>query len=786
LKGIMKKECILLCILCVLPLWLRAQQVSGRLIDEQQQPVEFANVVWLALPDSSFVQGTVTDAAGAFTLSTQGREGVLRISSVGYSTLYHAGTGSLGTLVLQPDAQLLGEVVVKSTLPKTRVKGDALVTNVEGTLLEQAGTLGNLLDRIPNVSSEGGSVAVFGRGEAEIYINGRKMRDTSELDQIAADNIKLVEVITNPGARYAAAVKAVVRITTKRAQGEGLGFTNRLLTDYDGHAFGPLEQINLNYRRGGLDLGGMGSYSVDHVKFGNRSVQTTYLDKTWTDAYHQQSDDRDDWISANAFANYLFNPDQAIGLRYAFQRQPRSHSEAMLDATLHEDDLLAENSLTEATASGNNYRHTVNAYYNGKLAQWTIDLNLDGLWSTSKSRVDERITVTDYLAGDAYQTPVDVNSRTRSSLYAGKLVVGHPLWQGELSLGTELDHTRRTNLYLNNVLFNSDTKVQESSQSVFAEYNRTLGHMELQLGLRWERVDFKYYEGGVKQDEQSRTFCDLFPTLTISAVVGQSQLQLSYRRDINRPSYSQLNSSVTYANRYSMQTGNPYLRPTLTDNLSVVWAWQWIQLYTALQHVKDDVFYSSELYTGGATDENAVSESAILIGLKNAQSYNKWVSSLTLAPTVGFWSPQLTASVVKQWLWVDTYRGHIGLTAPLGQFTFTNAFNLGHDFTATLKFNWNTKGYMNNLRITRNLWCANASLQKSWMKKRFTLRLDVYDIFKNWHRGNAYLTYTGEHDTTYSLHESSRSGRLSFVYRFNTARSKYRGTGAGESQKDRL
>jgi hypothetical protein len=782
----MKKTILLLCGMMLIPLCIAAQQVTGRIVDEQQQPLEFANVVWLALPDSSFVQGTVTDATGAFSLSSQGRKGVLRISSVGYTTVYNEGTGDKGIISLTPDAQLLGEVVVKSTLPKTRVKGEALVTNVEGTLLEKAGTLENLLDKIPNVSAEGGSVSVFGRGSAEIYINGRKVRDNSELDQIAADNIRQVEVITNPGARYAASVKAVVRITTKRAQGDGFGFTNRLMTDYDGHGFGPMEQLNLNYRHGGLDIGGMGSYSVDHSKYSNNSVQTTYLDKTWTDKYRQCSDDRDDWIRTNAFVNYLFNPDHAIGVRYEFQRMAKSVSNAWVDATLSQNDDLAENSFTEVTDNGDSYRHSTNAYYNGKLAQWTLDLNLDGVWSANHTTEDEHVTVTEYPAQSSYVTPVDVTSRTRSSLYAGKLVLGHPLWQGAFSIGTEYDHTQRTNLYLNNVLYNTDTKVKESSQSAFAEYNRGWDKIQMQLGLRWERVDYSYYEGGVKQAEQSRTFHDLFPTLTLSAALGQSQFQLSYRRDINRPSYGQLNSSVTYGNRYTMQTGNPYLRPTLTDNVSAVWAWQWIQFYTAYQHVKNDIFYSSEIYAGGATDESAISETTILMGLKNEQGYDKWISSLTLAPTIGFWSPQLTTSLIKQWLWVDSYKGRIGLTSPFCQINFTNTFDMGHDLTVSLRFELLTKGDMSNLHFTRNLWRSNASLQKSWMKKCLTLRGEIADIFKTWHRSNALVTYTGEHDTTYSVHDSYRYGRVTLTYKFNTARSKYRGTGAGESQKNRM
>lgn len=92
------------------------------------------------------------------------------------------------------------------------------MTTIVGSVLEKAGTMEHLLDRIPNVSAQNGNIKVFGRGEPIIYINGRQMRDRSELDRLSSDNIKSVEVISNPGARYAASTKAVIRINTKKEQ----------------------------------------------------------------------------------------------------------------------------------------------------------------------------------------------------------------------------------------------------------------------------------------------------------------------------------------------------------------------------------------------------------------------------------------------------------------------------------------------------------------------------------------------------------------------------------------
>lgn len=235
---------------------MMAQTVTGRVEDTTGQSLPYTNVVALSLPDSAFVAGVMTADDGAFHIDTKGTGRLLRFSSLGYKTVYAPYDADLDTVRLEPVSQMLGEVVVKSDLPRTRLKGEGMVTSVSGTILEHAGTIEHLLDRIPNVSASQGKIEVFGRGTPEIYINGRKMRDNSELDRLSADNIKEVEVITNPGARYDASVTSVIRITTKKAVGEGFSLDNRLfgeLNDY-GYLVGS-DNLNMNYRMGGLDIG---------------------------------------------------------------------------------------------------------------------------------------------------------------------------------------------------------------------------------------------------------------------------------------------------------------------------------------------------------------------------------------------------------------------------------------------------------------------------------------------------------------------------------------------------
>lgn len=127
----------------------------------------------------------------------------MKVSSVGYKTKFiNCNDASSIIITMEEDSHLLGEVIVKSQLPKTLLKDEGMITTVAGSILEKTPSMEHLLDLIPNVSVRNGNIEVLGRGAPEIYINGRKMRDGMELERLQPDEIKNIEVITNPGARY--------------------------------------------------------------------------------------------------------------------------------------------------------------------------------------------------------------------------------------------------------------------------------------------------------------------------------------------------------------------------------------------------------------------------------------------------------------------------------------------------------------------------------------------------------------------------------------------------------
>ena len=775
----MKKHLTMMLCLIGMAASMNAQSISGKLVDEKNEPLTYANVVLLSMPDSTFVSGTISDEMGGFQLSKDEKGQLIRISSIGYATVYKkVNGGDFGVIQMTSDAQLLGEVTVKGTLPTTRLKGDAMITGVTGTVLEQAGTAEMLLDKIPNVSARDGAVKVFGRGTPVIYINGRKVRDNAELDQLASDNIKSVEVINNPGARYDASVKAVIRIITKKAKGEGFGFNNRLSTHHRRYGWTTYDQFNFNYRKGGFDLTGM--LSGGH--YNNSQSAVTTVDIHSKNHYKVVNDLGDQnnvnhTLSGTLSMNYQFNPDHVMGVRYNLTRDPRAILDGVTLADVYLDNDLQEQSEAFIKLRAQFTAQDVNMYYSGKVNDWNIDLNMDGMWFESKQNQFTAQTITE-ASGKAMEENMTTFNHTRNNLYAAKLVISRPLWGGSLSFGGEYSHNKRTNIYHNDegVLDSDDSEINEGMASGFVEYGRSFGKLGVQAGVRYEHVGFDYYDRGKHIDEQSKTYDDVFPSLALSLPIGEVQTQLVYGTDISRPSYSDLRSNITYVNRYLYETGDPYLRPTHSRNLTFAASYKWMNLSVGYQHITDDI---SQLCAPFPEKGPSIS----LYRYANIDDYDKMFASLSLAPKVGIWQPRFTLSVQKQWYTAETPEGKEKFNHPVGSFQWNNTLRFSKTCNIGINASFQTKGYSGNTHLDKTNWGVNFSAYKSFFNGRFITQLFVYDLLQT--KGTNTTMYNGGRTVKWEI-EPCRSIQLTLRYVFNQAKSKYKGTGAGSSQKARM
>lgn len=774
----MKEKVILTTALCLSAMTqMMAQNITGKVMNTKGEPLAFANVVLLNRTDSAFVKGAVSGEDGNFVIDSSCNGRIIKVTSVGYKTICKDCTGeNMGIIKMEEDSKMLGEVVVKSSLPKTILKNGGMTTTVAGSVLEKAGTMEHLLDRIPNVSAQNGSIKVFGRGEPVIYINGRQMRDKSELDRLHSDNIKSVEVITNPGARYAASTKAVIRITTKKIQGEGFGFDASTTGEYDEKKnFGGFGQLNMNYRKNGLELGAY-AFGARQYQPDNKDLQQkTYLDKTW----NQKSEIRQvGIIEAMNFrldASYQLDANNSIGANFGFLRNPKQTWNGDMSSLILQDGDLSESSDSHADFFWQKNNLSSNIYYVGKIGKLSIDFNTDWLWS---KEYQNDVTKEQYQEVGMNEQSQTAHSLTNKDyhLLASKLVLSYPLLGGDLSLGGEYSNTHRTSKYQvvpTNLVSDDDSRITESMTSSFLTYSRDFGNVSMEAGLRYEYIDFNYYEYGKYVPGQSKSYGNWFPSLSLSMPVGKVQMQLSYATDIDRPSYNYLRSGIQYDNRYTYETGNPFLVSETSKNLNYELAYKWLTFDMTYSHTSHTMMSNMETYK----DNPAIG----LLKPVNGKAYNHVEASVNLCPSFGIWHPSFTASVTKQWLDMDAHDGKIS-NNPMAVFNFNNTFNTKLAML-TWMMSYTTKGYERNIYLYKPKFCTNVSVYKSFLKDRLSFDLFIYDLFG--HISHMSAHYGKMKDLIVDGLSTSKVS-LTVRYKFNTTRSKYKGTGAGESQKNRM
>lgn len=765
-----------LCFSAITP--MMAQDIKGKIVDEKGEPLAFANVVLLNRQDSAFVKGVVSGEDGHFAIDSACNNEIIKVTSVGYKTAWKDCTGeNAGMIKMVADSKMLGEVVVKSSLPKTILKNGGMTTTVAGSVLEKAGTMEHLLDRIPNVSAQNGNIKVFGRGEPIIYINGRQMRDRSELDRLSSDNIKSVEVIANPGARYAASTKAVIRITTKKIQGDGFGFDATTEGSYDEKKnVGGYGRLNLYYRRNGLELGAYAYGSKQSSPDEKDLQQMTYLDKTLNQQDRTRWKNKTETFSSRLNASYQFDDNNSLGASISFLRNPKLQTDGKTEGSVLRDEVLTETNTSIRSEFGQNSNWSSNVYYVGKVGKLDIDFNTDWFWSkgNNKNNIDEHYQE---VNSEIQNQLISSTTSKYNRLIASKMMLSYPLLGGDLSVGGEYSFTNRNTNYAiipNTLADNVIDCIKEGMASAFVTYNRDFGKLNMEAGLRYENVDFKYYDDGKYMAEQSKTYGEWFPSLSLSMPIGNVQMQLSYAADINRPNYWVLRSGVQYSNHYTYETGNPFLVSEISRNISYDLAYKWLTFNLTYEHVSDPIYQTVEMYKDNTTIG--------LMRMINGKSYNNVTSTLNLQPTFGIWHPMLSAMVEKQWFELETRDGRY-LNKPVAMFRFNNTFDTKWAMFSVM-MTYITKGYEENHYIYKPMFNTDLSIYKGFMKDCLTLQLYVSDVFGT-NDSHIIGKYGKLKETIFDEFSTSKIS-LTVRYKFNVTRSKYKGTGAGDSQKNRM
>lgn len=699
------------------------------------------------------------------------------------------------TLMNVEDTMLvLNDIVVKGQQPKTKLTGNSMITRIKGSALEKSGTAKEMLAKVPGMTQKGDELEVLGKGTPIYYINGRKMQDKDELKRLRSEEIRDVEVITNPGAQYDATVSAVVRIRTIRREGTGFGYDVNLSHQQNlRYGFAdPGATLNLRYRHKDVDFFGMVNYwKWDGANEAEPSQKSYFTDNGQLRIIEQESKFRNDWCGEGMDYNLGFNwqiaENHSVGARLERHDRSAVPSPATQESVITQYLAGSSQKTTEVNNSYQEERDHVpynwegNAYYNGKVGKLEIDLNLDFMTNkyTEEQSIEEK--------RDNVMASYSTSNRTSNRMCAGKLVLSYPIWKGQLQAGTEMTFVNRKNKYMMTglALPNSDSDVKEDNIAAFAQYACQIPDVgNISAGLRYEHVGFDYKDMLNAENSMSRYTDDFFPTLSWANQWGSWQTSLSYSVKTSRPSYWQLSETMQYLNPYSLQQGDPKLKNATIHELDANVRWKWLNLYMSYEQRDNTITQWSYIYN---------KEGVILIKHINlADPVRNFATFLSASPTWGCYSPNWTLGVQKffnKFTLADPRETSgervVSYKKPLCFFDFNNTFRFKHSWQVECFANVMTPGDFMNFRLLNTSFNLSFVVQKCWLKNdALCLRASITDIFQ---RTNQNIEMDcGYYTLTQRNYSNNHRLYVSLRYTFNAASNKYKGTGAGKEAAGRM
>lgn len=666
-------------------------------------------------------------------------------------------------------AQALNEIIVKGTRRMAKITPDGFSVPVQNTYLARSGTAMDLLGKIPFVTASQGELTVTGKGTPAVYINGREVRDTTELERLASDQIKKVEVITSPGARYAGTVNAVIRISTVAPAGEGFSLNDRTTVGYKHYAY-LFQQLDMNWRHKGLDIFTMLNLEDYRARASFETNTTEYFPhNTVTKDIAGQVKNKYPVYGGKAGINYSTDRLNA-GAFYEFRYQPGNGTSRSTTLRHSADgDEYLDNA---GTNSSHDRRHQFSAYASGTFGRWEMSANFDAIWTVDDSRVTDN-ELSDMNAPRLVSTLSAVDNR----FLAANALVSAEVWKGKLAWGAEWSDIRRDDRYAADTEFitSAHTRINETNAAAFGELEQRFGALQLKAGLRWEYTTTEYTLDGIRRDDQSRHYSQLFPSASAGYTIGDISLRASYSHRTSRPAFGQLSGTVRYTDRYTYESGNPYLRPIYRDFVSLTV--QWKDLYA------EGGYRSTRNYFMWQTEPYAPVPGATLSKMQNMPRFGSWWAMAEWAPAFGTWHPVVSASVEANDFTVEHHGSPLKLNRPIGYFRLDNALKLPGDIWVNLDLSASTSGNADNAFI-KSSWGADIAVHRSFAGGSLDLRLELDDVFAS--RRTELTWYDALSRLQSAKHWDTRDLVFTLRYKFNAARSRYRGTGAANADKRRL
>lgn len=660
----------------------------------------------------------------------------------------------------------LQEVVVNAKQPATKLVGTTLVSTIPGSNLADIGTALDVLAQLPMIKVQDNTVSVIGKSDIEIYIDGRPLRDEQELQQLHSSNIKKVELLMAPGAAYESTTGAVLKITTRRNFVQGLSLTDVFQLQRS-HKWSVMDYLGISYRAGDWEFFLNGTINRNNSQIKGATTNTLVYNGMETVVGSRQNNSYPTTVGVIKGGFNYSHGTQSFGAYYRFNPEHGSFKNNGAE-WLDNSELL----LRDIAKQIRSHSHLASLYYENTFSGKCL-MHFDGDFRNSHANNSVATTYSESATPAVNST----DCRT-STLWAGKLYLNFPLWNGDFTIGTQDSYThtsldyRMLNSSVSEYIPSSLTDARQTSAALFASWSRMLGKFSLSAGARYEYVDYDFKVDGKRDENVSRRDHLLTPDMSLGYSFDQeSQISLSYKMVTVKPPYSQLTGSLSYTGLHEIEGGNPALHDEKMHDVQLFGMWHGFMLQADYTRSLDSYTFVKQLYPA---DNLQLLMHPVNINLSALNLYLVW------SKPIRCWTPNATLGMYQQWLTLDNTQHN----KPIFVYYFDNTFALPHGWNVTANFSGQTKGDMHTNRLGASWFTMNASVGKTFLNKSLNVKLSATDIFNTANNDWTMNTYGVRVDKRQSY--DRRSVSLNIVYNFHPSKSKYRGSSAAENEMKRL
>lgn len=762
--------------------------LTGTAVDEKNEAIGFVNVAVLDATGTAVVTGAIADLDGNFKIKSpaQGKY-LLKLSGLGYlptQTLAFVSTGAsfqkdFGKLVLQADVKTLSEVTVQGMRPTIVNHPDKMVVSVEGTAMASGATAFEVLAKSPGVwVDQDGNIQLNGKAGVQIMLNGKLTYLSGKelqnlLQGMSAENIKDLEIITNPSAKYEAeGASGIININLKKDPLYGMNGSI-----YGGHQYN---------RRHTYTGGGEISYkSGKWNSFANLDVarRTRFRDMNMNRIFNNEGvKSKFDQIGYEESAR--FSPSLRVGIDYDFNDRHSIGAMARLSLSESENMFRTDSYLQNPNPQEDQFIHAVNKS-EGTFRNGTYNLHytgkLDTVGSSLSANLDYvRLSSYDFLMFMNRFELLNVTAQPTTELLTSENPTSYNIYAAKADYTQTLSKTTKLELgaKASHVLSDNELRFYENAdgrklldpnrsnhfvykENIYAAYANISGNLgkiwSVQAGLRAEQtasVGHLLTDGS----KTIRNYLDLFPSIFLQQKLSDDyQVSYKYSRRINRPYYENLNPFIFYLDPYTWAQGNPFLKPQYTNSFEVTQTLK--QAYSLVLGYSLTKDFIAEVPYQNIEDNTTVFQQQNVQDLKNANA--------TLVAPVRIskeWEINNTATVSYQRF--KNNAGGENVVNDQLSFVAQSNHNVQLPYGLRLELSGGYQGpQVYGMYRINDMWWVDAGLKRSFKNDRLALTLNATDIFRS--RQLFIATNLNGNINTMHQYQGAQSIRVNLRYRFN-------------------